>query len=48
MKKLVYLFIVLFAFASLSSCSSKRKGCGLTADTQTVPTQEIVISEVAE
>lgn len=48
MKKIVYLFVIAFAFASLVSCSAKKKGCGLTADAFNVPTQEIVVSEVAE
>lgn len=48
MKKIVYLFVIAFAFASLVSCSAKKKGCGLTADISTVPSQEIVVSEVAE
>lgn len=48
MKKIVYLFVIAFAFASLVSCSAKKKGCGLTADASTVSSQEIVVSEVAE
>ena len=48
MKKIVYLFVIAFAFASLVSCSAKKKGCGLTADATNVPTQEIVVSEVVE
>jgi len=48
MKKFIYLFIVLFAFASLTSCGSKKKGCGLTADATTIPTQEIILAEVTE
>ena len=46
MKKFIYLFVILFALASLTSCGSKKKGCGLTADTTAVPTQEILIAEV--
>lgn len=48
MKKFIYLFIMLFAFASLTSCGSKKKGCGLTADANTAPTQEIVVAEVTQ
>jgi len=48
MKKLVYIFVVLFVFATLASCSAKKKGCGLTADATELPTQEIVVSELAE
>lgn len=48
MKKSIYLLIVLFAFASLTSCGSKKKGCGLTADNQVVPAQEVVVAEVVE
>ena len=48
MKKSIYLLIVLFAFASLTSCGSKKKGCGLTADVQIIPTQEVVVTEVTE
>ncbi len=48
MKKLVYILVIVFAFATLSSCSAKKKGCGLTADTIELPSQEIVVVEVAE
>ena len=48
MKKIVYLVVIVFAFATLVSCGSKKKGCGLTADTASVPSQEILVSEVAE
>lgn len=48
MKKLVYLFVIVFAFATLTSCSAKKKGCGLTADTAALPSQEIIVAEVAE
>ncbi len=45
MKKLIYLIVILFAFALLSSCGSKKKGCGLTSDVNT--TQEtIIVNEV--
>jgi len=48
MKKLVYIFVIVFALASLSSCSAKKKGCGLTADATELPTQEIVVAEIVE
>ena len=48
MKKLVYIFVLVFAFATLASCSAKKKGCGLTADASELPTQEIVVSELAD
>ena len=48
MKKIVYLFVIVFVFASLVSCSAKKKGCGLTADISTVPSQEILVSELVE
>ena len=48
MKKLVYILIVLFAFASLTSCGSKKKGCGLTGDTSDLPSQEVVVTEITE
>jgi hypothetical protein len=46
MKKLIYLVVILFVFASLTSCASKKKGCGLTADNNTVPSQEIVVADI--
>ena len=48
MKKLVYILVIVFAFATLSSCSAKKKGCGLTAEATELPSQEIVVSEVEE
>lgn len=48
MKKLVYLLVIVFAFATLASCSAKKKGCGLTADAASIPTQEIVVAEVED
>lgn len=48
MKKFVYFFVIAFAFASLVSCSAKKKGCGLTADVSELPSQEIVVAEVVE
>ena len=41
MKKLVYLIVILFVFASLSSCGSKKKGCGLTSNVSA--TQEVIV-----
>jgi len=43
MKKTVYILVLLFAFASLSACGSKKKGCGLTADANTLPSQEVSV-----
>lgn len=48
MKKLGYIFVIVFAFATLVSCSAKKRGCGLTADATEIPSQEIVVSEVEE
>lgn len=48
MKKFVYIFVIVFALATLSSCSAKKKGCGLTADATELPSQEIIVSEVVE
>ena len=45
MKKLSYLFIIAFVFATLTSCGSKKKGCGLTSDVAELPTQEVVVTE---
>jgi len=43
MKKLTYIFIIAFVFASLTSCGSKKKGCGLTSDVNNSPAQEVVL-----
>jgi len=40
MKKLIYLFAIVIALATLNSCGSKKKGCGLTSDVST--TVEVV------
>ncbi len=46
MKKLVYLIVILFAVASLSSCGSKKKGCGLTSQANTA--QTVVVAQISE
>lgn len=49
MKKLLFFAVLLVWVASLESCGSRKKGCGLTADNQNVPVQqEVVVSEVTE
>ncbi len=48
MKKLAFIFILVFTLASLTSCGSKKGGCGLTADASHLPSQEILTAEVAE
>lgn len=48
MKKIVYLLLFAFVLASVTSCGSKKKGCGLTADANTVPTQEVLVVDVAQ
>ncbi len=45
MKKIVYLLVFAFILTSLSSCGSKKKGCGLTADANTAPSQEVVAAQ---
>lgn len=39
MKKVVYLLFFIALTVSVSSCSSRKKGCGLTAENQTVAIQ---------
>jgi hypothetical protein len=48
MKKIVYLLVFVFVMMSLTSCGSKKKGCGLTANANTLPSQEIVVADVAQ
>ncbi len=48
MKKFVYLLIFAFLLTSLTSCGSKKKGCGLTADANTIPSQEVLVVDVAQ
>ncbi len=45
MKKLAYLIIIVFALASLTSCGSKKKACGMTSDVSQVVNQEVAIAE---
>lgn len=45
MKKIVYIFLFAFVLSTLASCSSKKKGCGMTADTASQVQQEIVVDQ---
>jgi hypothetical protein len=48
MKKLIYLFAIIVVLATLSSCGSKKKGCGLTSDINQITIQEIVVADLNE
>jgi len=43
MKKLLIFVAIVVLASSFTSCASKRKGCGLTADNQSIPAQQEVI-----
>lgn len=45
MKRVVYIFLFAFALSALASCSSKKKGCGMTADAASQVQQEIVVDQ---